>query len=199
MRRILSIIILVWVALALVTFSQTSSITAAPIYLSVPSSLSYVVFNAVNVTYLNLPTAPDLAYYTITTAAQHINITIKLVNVYNGSVMEFNAWIPQSEYDHIYLAPNISSIIFFINATSTTDQAINPYTAGNIGLVYDSSGNRVTTVYAIALGNLMTYYNGQVVPVSNLPIFQKYLEGQTGIQYSVINGWEGIYVLYVTT
>lgn len=199
MRRILSIILLVWVALALITFSQTSSITAAPIYLSVPSSLSYVVFNAVNVTYLNLPTAPDLAYYTITTAAQHINITIKLVNVYNGSVMEFNAWIPQSEYDHIYLAPNISSIIFFINATSTTDQAINPYTAGNIGLVYDSSGNRVTTVYAIALGNLMTYYNGQVVPVSNLPIFQKYLEGQTGIQYSVINGWEGIYVLYVTT
>ena len=199
MRRILSIILLVWVALALITFSQTSSITAAPIYLSVPSSLSYVVFNAVNVTYLNLPTAPDLAYYTITTAAQHINITIKLVNVYNGSVMEFNAWIPQSEYDHIYLAPNISSIIFFINATSTTDQAINPYTAGNVGLVYDSSGNRVTTVYAIALGNLMTYYNGQVVPVSNLPIFQKYLEGQTGIQYSVINGWEGIYVLYVTT
>lgn len=199
MRRLLSVLAIASVALALVVFSQTSAITAAPIYLSLPSSLSYVVFNAVNVTYLNLSTAPDLAYYTITTAAQHINITIKLINVYNGSVMEFNAWIPQSEYDHIYLAPNISSIIFFINATSTTDQAINPYTAGNVGLVYDSSGKQVTTVYAIALGNLMTYYNGKVVPVSSLPIFKQYLNGQAGIQYSVTNGWEGVYVLYVTT
>ena len=197
MRRLLSVLALASVALALVVFSQTSTIVATPIYLSVP--MSYVVFNAVNVTYLNLPTATDLAYYTITTAAQHINITIKLVNVYNGSVMEFNAWIPQSEYDHIYLAPNISSIIFFINATSTTDQPISPYVAGNVGLVYNISGKQVNTVYAIGLGNLVTYYNGKVVPVSSLPIFQQYFNGQKGVQYSVLNGWEGIYVLYVTT
>ena len=199
MRRLLSVLAVVSVALALVAFSQTSTITAAPIYLSVPPSLNYVVFNAVNVTYLKLSTLPDLANYTITVAAEHINITIRLVNVYNGSVMEFNAWIPQSEYGHIYLAPNISSIIFFINATSTTDQAINPYAAGNVGLIYDSSGKQVTSVYAIALGNLMTYYNGQVVPVSSLPMFKQYLDGQAGVQYSVTNGWEGVYVLYVTT
>ena len=199
MRRLLSVLAVASVALALVVFSQTSAVTAAPIYLSVPSSLSYVVFNAVNVTYLNLPTSPNLAYYTITTAPQHINITIKLVNVYNGSVMEFNAWIPQSEYDHIYLAPNISSIIFFINATSSTDQPINPYAAGNVGLIYNTSGKQVNTVYAIGLGNLMTYYNGQVIPVKDLPIFQQYFNGQKGVQYSVLNGWEGVYVLYVTT
>ena len=200
MRRLLSVLAVASVALALVVFSQASSITATPIYLSVPSSLSYVVFNAVNVTYLSLPTAPDLANYTITVAAQHINVTIKLVNVNTGTSMEIRAWIPKWEYQYIYLAPNISSVIFFINATEKgTTQVISPYTAGDVGLVYNSAGKQVNSVYAIGFGTLMTVYNGQVMPVNQTPIFDQYLNGQAGVQYSVTNGYEGIYILYVTT
>lgn len=200
MRRVVSLITLASVALALVAFSQTSTITATPIYLSVPSTLRYVVFNAVNVTYLNLPTSPDLANYTITVAAQHINVTIELVNVNTGTTMEIRAWIPKWEYQYIYLAPNISSVIFFINATEEgTTQVISPYTVGNVGLVYSSAGKQVNSVYAIGFGTLMTVYNGQVMPVNQTPIFNQYLNGQAGVEYSVTNGYEGIYILYVTT
>ncbi|MCI4456298.1 MAG: hypothetical protein JHC23_06225 [Sulfolobus sp.] len=188
------------VALGFVAFAQTSAISAKPIYLALNTKYSYAVINVINVTYLDLPTSPDLAYFTLYNLVNHVNITIELYNVKNGSTLYIKAWIPQDLMDRIYLAPNISSAFFVIAiADSNANFTMNPYVFGNLGVIYNISGKQVNQVTVIPLGLLKTVYNGQVINVENDPVFQSYLANQTAIAYAVVNNWEGLYIIYVST
>jgi hypothetical protein len=200
MRRLLPLVVVASLAVGLVAFSQASTIMANPIYLAVNTQYSYAVINVINVTYLNLPASPVLAGETLYVLPSHINITIELRNVMNGSTMYIYAWIPQSLYDHIYLAPNMSSA-FFVIAVADSNNAfqMNPYVFGNLGQIYDVTGKQVSTITVIPLGWLKTVYNGQVVNVSQDPVFQNYLSSPTQIAYAVMNNWEGVYIITVTS
>jgi len=188
------------VAAAFVVFAQTSTITANPIYLALNTQYSYAVINVINVTYLGLPTSPDLAYYTLYDLVNHVNVTIELYNVKNGSTLYIKAWIPQDLMDRIYLAPNVSSAFFVIAvADSNANFTMNPYVFGNLGLIYNVSGKQVNQITVIPLGLMKTVYNGQVINVANDPVFQSYLADQNAIDYAVVNNWEGIYIIYVST
>jgi len=188
------------VAAAFVVFAQTSAISANPIYLALNTQYSYAVINVINVTYLGLPTSPDLAYYTLYDLVNHVNVTIELYNVKNGSTLYIKAWIPQDLMDRIYLAPNVSSAFFVIAvADSNANFTMNPYVFGNLGLIYNVSGKQVNQITVIPLGLMKTVYNGQVINVANDPVFQSYLADQNAIDYAVVNNWEGIYVIYVST
>ncbi len=188
------------VAVGLVVFAQTSAISANPLYLALNTQYSYAVINVINVTYLGLPTSPDLAYYTLYSLVNHVNVTIELYNVKNGSTLYIKAWIPQELMDRIYLAPNISSAFFVIAvADSNANFTMNPYVFGDLGLIYNVSGKQVNQITVIPLGLLKTVYNGQVINVENDPVFQSYLADQNAIDYAVVNNWEGIYIIYVST
>ncbi len=188
------------VAAAFVVFAQTSAISANPIYLALNTQYSYAVINVINVTYLGLPTSPDLAYYTLYDLVNHVNVTIELYNVKNGSTLYIKAWIPQDLMDRIYLAPNVSSAFFVIAvADSNANFTMNPYVFGDLGLIYNVSGKQVNQITVIPLGLMKTVYNGQVINVANDPVFQSYLADQNAIDYAVVNNWEGIYVIYVST
>jgi len=188
------------VAAAFVVFAQTSAISANPIYLALNTQYSYAVINVINVTYLGLPTSPDLAYYTLYDLVNHVNVTIELYNVKNGSTLYIKAWIPQDLMDRIYLAPNVSSAFFVIAvADSNANFTMNPYVFGDLGVIYNVSGKQVNQITVIPLGLMKTVYNGQVINVANDPVFQSYLADQNAIDYAVVNNWEGIYVIYVST
>ncbi|MGC9105027.1 MAG: hypothetical protein ACP5HQ_01175 [Thermoprotei archaeon] len=200
MRRILSLIVAVSLSVGLVAFSQAGAIVADPIYLSLNTQYSYAVINVINVTYLNLPTSPSLAYLTLSQLPSHINITIELKNLKNGTTLYINAWIPQSLYDHIYLAPNISSA-FFVIAVADSDNAfqMNPYVFGNLGQIYDASGKQVSTITVIPLGMLKTVYDGKVIDVSQHPVFQQYLSSPDKIGYAALEYWQGTYIITVSS
>jgi len=188
------------VAAAFVVFAQTSTITANPIYLALNTQYSYAVINVINVTYLGLPTSPDLAYYSLYDLVNHVNVTIELYNVKNGSTLYIKAWIPQDLMDRIYLAPNVSSAFFVIAiADSNANFTMNPYVFDDLGVIYNVSGKQVNQITVIPLGLMKTVYNGQVINVANDPVFQSYLADQNAIDYAVVNNWEGIYVIYVST
>ncbi|MCG2888936.1 MAG: hypothetical protein L7H21_05840 [Sulfolobales archaeon] len=198
--RALAIMAVFTVAVGLVVFAQTSAISANPLYLALNTQYSYAVINVINVTYLGLPTSPDLAYYTLYSLVNHVNVTIELYNVKNGSTLYIKAWIPQELMDRIYLAPNISSAFFVIAvADSNANFTMNPYVFGDLGLIYNVSGKQVNQITVIPLGLLKTVYNGQVINVENDPVFQSYLADQNAIDYAVVNNWEGIYIIYVST
>ncbi|MCQ4345565.1 MAG: hypothetical protein RXQ70_05260 [Sulfolobaceae archaeon] len=200
LRRALAIMAVFSVAAAFVVFAQTSAISANPIYLALNTQYSYAVINVINVTYLGLPTSPDLTYYTLYNLVNHVNVTIELYNVKNGSTLYIKAWIPQDLMDRIYLAPNISSAFFVIAiADSNANFTMNPYVFGDLGLIYNVSGKQVNQITVIPLGLLKTVYNGQVINVANDPVFQSYLANQNAIDYAVVNNWEGIYIIYVST
>jgi hypothetical protein len=76
---------------------------------------------------------------------------------------------------------------------------MNPYVFGNLGVIYDISGKQVNQITVIPLGLLKTVYNGQVINVENDPVFKSYLADQNAIDYAVVNNWEGIYIIYVST
>ncbi len=188
------------VAVGFVVFAQTSAISANPLYLALNTQYSYAVINVINVTYLGLPTSPDLAYYTLYDLVNHVNVTIELYNVKNGSTLYIKAWIPQDLMNRIYLAPNIGSAFFVIAIEdSNANFTMNPYVFGDLGVIYNVSGEQVIQITVIPLGLLKTVYNGQVINVENDPVFQSYLANQTAIAYAVVNNWEGIYVIYVST
>ncbi|MCQ4450243.1 MAG: hypothetical protein NO110_06060 [Sulfolobales archaeon] len=200
LRRALAIMAVFSVAVGFVVFAQTSAISANPLYLALNTQYSYAVINVINVTYLGLPTSPGLAYYTLYDLVNHVNVTIELYNVKNGSTLYIKAWIPQDLMDRIYLAPNISSAFFVIAvADSNANFTMNPYVFGDLGVIYNVSGKQVNQITVIPLGLLKTVYNGQVINVENDPVFQSYLADQNAIAYAVVNNWEGIYVIYVST
>ncbi len=188
------------VAVSFVVFAQTSAISASSIFLALYTRYSYAVINVINVTYLGLPTSPDLACYTLYNLVNHVNVTIELYNVKNGSTLYIKAWIPQGLMDRIYLAPNISSAFFVIAvADSSANFTMNPYVFGDLGVIYNISGKQVNQITVIPLGLLKTVYNGQVINVENDPVFQSYLVNQNATAYAVVNNWEGIYIIYVST
>ncbi|MCG2872028.1 MAG: hypothetical protein L7H13_07310 [Sulfolobales archaeon] len=200
LRRALAIMAVFSVAVGFVVFAQTSAISANPLYLALNTQYSYAVINVINVTYLGLPTSPDLAYYTLYSLVNHVNVTIELYNVKNGSTLYIKAWIPQDLMNRIYLAPNIGSAFFVIAIEdSNANFTMNPYVFGDLGVIYNVSGEQVIQITVIPLGLLKTVYNGQVINVENDPVFQSYLANQTAIAYAVVNNWEGIYVIYVST
>ncbi|MCG2907380.1 MAG: hypothetical protein L7H12_00340 [Sulfolobales archaeon] len=200
LRRALAIMAVFSVAVGFVVFAQTSAISANPLYLALNTQYSYAVINVINVTYLGLPTSPDLAYYTLYDLVNHVNVTIELYNVKNGSTLYIKAWIPQDLMNRIYLAPNIGSAFFVIAIEdSNANFTMNPYVFGDLGVIYNVSGEQVIQITVIPLGLLKTVYNGQVINVENDPVFQSYLANQTAIAYAVVNNWEGIYVIYVST
>jgi hypothetical protein len=200
LRRALAIVAIFSVAVGFVVFAQTSEISANPIYLALNTQYSYAMINVINVTYLGLPTSHDLAYYTLYGLVNHVNVTIELYNVKNGSTLYIKAWIPQDLMDRIYLAPNISSAFFVIVvADSNANFTMNPYVFGDVGVIYNVSGKQVIQITVIPLGLLKTVYNGQVIDVENDPVFQSCLADQNAIEYAVVNNWEGIYIIYVST
>ncbi|BFH72114.1 hypothetical protein SJAV_00580 [Sulfurisphaera javensis] len=184
----LSILFLLIGILGIVAFSQTYSISAKPLYLSLYST--FTVFNVVNTTYVGIK---GYINYTIDYVVANTWIEIEIVNfTTHNQIASLTAYFTSSDSNYIYYDPSLNSVIFFINISSDKPVTIPISTLRIPGPLYNVNGEPVSNVTIIPLGYLV---NVDGTPINETQVFQQYLNG-TSIIKSMINGLAGYYVLY---
>ena len=186
-----AVLALLFIALVgIVGFSQTS-ISAKPLYLSL--FIPFTVFNVVNTTYVGIYVTPSNISQAVYSAIASSSIKIVIVNfTTQQQIASLTAYIPSQCAKYIYYSPQLKSVFFLVNVSSDKPQTI-PVSDLNIqGVVYNISGNVVTSVTIIPLGYLVSASGSTVNQTS---VFLSYLNGQA-IVNSMREGLAGYYVLY---